>query len=39
MSLFFLYIFSATKAMQDAGVSFEQIEQACVGYVYGMSYN
>ncbi|XP_063406120.1 sterol carrier protein 2-like [Mytilus trossulus] len=28
---------AATKAMQDAGVSFEQIEQACIGYVYGDS--
>jgi acetyl-CoA acetyltransferase len=28
---------SGTKALEDAGVSFDQVEQACVGYVYGDS--
>jgi acetyl-CoA acyltransferase len=28
---------SGTKALEDAGISFDQIEQACVGYVYGDS--
>jgi acetyl-CoA acetyltransferase len=26
---------AATKALEDAGISFEDVEQACVGYVYG----
>jgi acetyl-CoA acetyltransferase len=28
---------SGTKALEDAGISYDQIEQACVGYVYGDS--
>jgi acetyl-CoA acetyltransferase len=28
---------SGGKALEDAGVSYDQIEQACVGYVYGDS--
>ena len=28
---------SVTKALQDAGIMFDEIEQACVGYVYGDS--
>ncbi len=28
---------AGTKALQDAGVSYDKIEQACVGYVYGES--
>ncbi|XP_071116602.1 sterol carrier protein 2-like [Haliotis cracherodii] len=28
---------SCTKALQDAGISYDKIEQACVGYVYGDS--
>jgi acetyl-CoA acyltransferase len=28
---------SGTKALEDAGVSYDQVEQACVGYVYGDS--
>src|SRR5438874_7479687 len=28
---------SGTKALEDAGISYEDIEQACVGYVYGES--
>src|SRR4026207_559046 len=28
---------SGTKALEDAGISFDQVEQACVGYVYGDS--
>src|SRR6201994_635810 len=28
---------SGTKALEDAGVSYDQIEQAYVGYVYGES--
>src|SRR3954462_7314349 len=28
---------SGTKALQDAGISYDQVEQACVGYVYGES--
>ena len=26
---------TGTKALEDAGVSYDAIEQACVGYVYG----
>lgn len=26
---------AATKALEDAGISFEDVKQACVGYVYG----
>ncbi|XP_069126284.1 sterol carrier protein 2-like isoform X2 [Argopecten irradians] len=28
---------AGTKALQDAGISFEEVQQACVGYVYGDS--
>jgi acetyl-CoA acetyltransferase len=28
---------SGGKALEDAGISFDQVEQACVGYVYGDS--
>src|SRR6266496_1591812 len=28
---------SGTKALEDAGVGYDAIEQACVGYVYGDS--
>ena len=32
-----LYLFSlGTKALNDANVSYTDIEQACVGYVYGL---
>lgn len=24
-----------TKALEDAGISYNQVEHACVGYVYG----
>ena len=24
-----------TKALEDAGISYDQVEHACVGYVYG----
>ncbi|GFS10534.1 non-specific lipid-transfer protein-like [Elysia marginata] len=26
---------AGTKALQDAGLRYNQVEQACVGYVYG----
>lgn len=26
---------SGTKALEDAGISYDQIQHACVGYVYG----
>ena len=29
--------FAGTKALQDAGLSYNEIEQACCGYVYGMT--
>lgn len=28
---------AGNKALQDAGISFNQVQQACVGYVYGES--
>jgi acetyl-CoA acyltransferase len=28
---------SGTKALEDAGISYDMVEQACVGYVYGDS--
>jgi acetyl-CoA acyltransferase len=28
---------AGTKALEDAGISFDKIEQACVGYCYGDS--
>jgi acetyl-CoA acyltransferase len=28
---------AATAALEDAGIGYEQVEQACVGYVYGES--
>jgi acetyl-CoA acyltransferase len=28
---------SGTKALEDAGISFDDVQQACVGYVYGDS--
>lgn len=28
---------SVTKALQDAGINYNEIEQAYVGYVYGMA--
>jgi len=31
-----MYTFSGTKALEDAGLTYDKIEQACVGYVYGM---
>ena len=31
----FPFVFAVTKALQDAGIMFDEIEQACVGYVYG----
>ena len=30
-------LFPGTKALKDAGVSYDDIEQAVVGYVYGKS--
>ena len=27
--------FAGIKALEDAGISYDAIEQACVGYVYG----
>ena len=33
-----LVYFSGTAALKDAGISFNQVEQACVGYAYGMSW-
>ena len=30
-----IFIFSGTKALEDAGISYDEVEQACVGYVYG----
>ena len=30
-----LFYLSVTKALADAGISYDKIEQACVGYVYG----
>ena len=33
--MMFHFVFAATKALQDAGIMFDEIEQACVGYVYG----
>jgi len=28
---------AGTKALEDAGISYEEVEQACVGYCYGDS--
>jgi hypothetical protein len=29
------FIFLGTKALQDAGLTYDKIQQACCGYVYG----
>jgi len=26
---------AGTKALKDAGISYKEVQQACVGYVYG----
>ena len=33
------FLVSGTKALQDAGIQYDEVEQACIGYVYGMSFN
>ena len=33
--MFDLIYLSGTKALQDAGISYDKVEQACVGYCYG----
>jgi len=27
------------KALKDAGLSYDEVEQACVGYCFGLSFN
>ena len=35
ISFIYFPISTGTKALEDAGLSYDAIEQACVGYVYG----
>lgn len=32
---YFWCFVSGTKALEDAGISYDQVQHACVGYVYG----